>query len=723
MARTLIGQLILRMQQNVTAEARKVEQALGGIESKARALGNMPWGARMQRQLELLKVSPQEAAAVRRSWDNLMTSIQNAGLSGKNKRSAIADWRTSTVAHFADVRNAMAQTEARARKFAGRLSDYMKPLMVAGGFYTAAYGGGLLVRGGLTAGSEREREIFRQDMAGIPLNEQAAIQAKAAELSQRYRSVDATQIMELARTARNTMGTTERGLEILEQMVAGYVATQSAKGVDAAPQEIGRLIRGLDNLGFNAGGEIGIEHMQQIIAGAVRAVQIEGYELDMGTYFDFARRAKIAGPALSADFMTSVAPALMQDMTAHGAGTAIASGYQALVTGSSAVASKVNLAEQRRLGLRSGEGGPQGFGGLVDAGLYGQNPYQWIKEHLVPALERDGVNMADETAVSQAVAKISRNTMATGLWTRMITQQDQIDRNMELYSQAMGPEAGAIASERDPFVAYEGFLSSMSNLSGAIAEHMDIIVPGLNSMTDMLNGLANAVKENPLLAAGGVAAAGAGAFAIGSVAWSWISAGPSLQTAATMLQAAATSLQGGGLTDLGNGGKGKGNWLQNLLGLGATVAVAAGPGVLSELTSGSPSSVEDFDAQVAEQGRIKAQMWDWINSLTSNPGPADPSPYEQFRGQGASWGLNPDATSVDTSGISAVGTEADVAAAKLGALSTTLRPMVDVNPITRLIALLERAVALQRQLGSGPASGGNLSSRVTAAYPDYGVAP
>jgi hypothetical protein len=65
--------------------------------------------------------------------------------------------------------------------------------------------------------------------------------------------------------------------------VKSLVALQLSKGVDAAPGELSELLRGIDNAGKNVGGPMGIKQAQEIIAGLIRASQIEGRELDIGS--------------------------------------------------------------------------------------------------------------------------------------------------------------------------------------------------------------------------------------------------------------------------------------------------------------------------------------------------------------------------------------------------------------------------------------------------------
>lgn len=734
MARTLVGILQILLKQDVTQKAPAINRAIQSIESQANRLGTAKWGAAFERQLDRLKVTAAERAAIAGSYDRLARDIN-----GKINRADLTAWRHGTLAHLTEVRAGLAQTAKQAKMMhsaiAGaktRMGDLAKPALVALGAYTGWYAAGVAMREGFNASGERQREFFRQDMAGIPAAEQASIAAKAQALTLKYPSVGMTEVMEMARTARNTMGTTQDGLTILEDMVRGLVTLQSSQGVEAGSEAMLRLIRGLDNMGLNSGGEIGIASMREVMAGAIRAAQIEGGEIDVGQYFDFARRAKVAGPALSNEFLATTVAALMQDMTAQGAGTAIASAYQSLVVGSSAVASKVNLKEQRRLGLREGEGGPQGMGNLVDSSMYGQNPYQWVKKHLIPALAADGVDMGDEVAVTQAVAKISRNTMATGLLTRLVTQSPQIERLIGMYSLAMGPEAADQARTEDPFVAVKGLTTSLQNLAAALGEHvMPVIVPALNSLADGINMIGAATRDasGAELGIASLAAivGGIGAFKVGSAAFGGLvaltTAGPSLQTAATMLQGAATSLNGGTAADMvgEGGGKGNKNWLAGLAAWGASVAVAAGPGLLSEMTSGSPGSVPEYNAQVANQSHIKAEMWDKINSVGGlfSPAPTAPAaPLDTTNGiPGLAGMLAPQA-------LANMGVEANKANDAVQALNGTVAPKVDSESLRAALDLANQLKAALQGIGTLiSSSSSNVRSEINGTYADYGVAP
>lgn len=565
MAKTLIGQLVLRLRTEGLSEANKVERAMRNVEAAARKLASAPaptWGIGFQRQLDKLKLTNQQIAGVQRSWAAMHDSMRTKGLSSALRVGETANWKNATVMHFAAVRdehsNAMKAMEDRARTHGRIMRGFARSMLVAAGAYTGVYGAGMVGRQGVIASATEERERFRADMAGIPENEQERLFDESLRLSAKYRAASFPEIAEMARNARATMGTTDRAIEILETLTQGLVTLKSTKGPDAAAHELSRLVRGIDNLGKNAEGDIGIEDTKALIEGLVRASQIEGRELDVGTLFDFARRAKVAGPALDTEFLANVAPAIMQDMTAHGAGTALAMAFKSFILGDRSIAGKRYMAAQSDMGLRSGltlnsRGNIENTGEIVDADLMGRNPYDWVKTYLIPALEKRGVDTNDDNAIAQAVGKLSGNTNATGLLTRMVQQREQIDRLLGAYSNTMGLDAAEKASTRDPFVAWEGFKSSLENLSGAMGG-MPAITSGLNTLADLVNNLQQRIRDgDPLVSnaatVAGVGAAGGSAYLLVRGVHGLITAGTNLNAAAANLNVAAARLGGSAAVD------------------------------------------------------------------------------------------------------------------------------------------------------------------------------
>ncbi|PWJ79787.1 hypothetical protein C7441_11464 [Pseudaminobacter salicylatoxidans] len=727
MARTFIGQLVLRLQTQGLTEAKKVEGAMRSIEGAAKRLSLAPWGAGFQRQLDKLGLNARELNDVRRSWANLERDLVSRNLGAALKKSEIGAWRTATVGHFAAVRSSMRETERTANRIGQSIRTALHPAYVMLGGYTGVYIAGRLGREGIAASAERQREYFRQRMGDIPEAEREAIFARSERLSLRYPSVNITDVMEMARTARNTMGTTERGLAILEEMTRGLVALQTAKGIDAAPGEMSRLLRGIDNLGQNANGETGIQAVKDIINGLVKAAQIEGVELDSGELFDVARRSKIAGPSLSTEFIMTTAPAFMQDMTSHGFGTALSSAYKAFVVGAKDVAGKVYIAEQKRIGIRAGEGQGQ----LVDGDLFGTNPYAWVKKYLIPALQKDGVDIANDTAVAKAVSGLSGNTNATGLLTRMITQQDQVDRLVSLYNRAMGTSAADEAKDNDPFVAWKGFTQSLENLSASLGEHvMPVIVPSLNRLSGSVSSFAQLVQQaDPRVMSGAAAVGGAaaiyGTWKVSTAIWGLATAGTNLNAAAASLEAAALSLRGGGATPGSGTASGTGTgfvagalaWLRGL-------AVAGAPGFVSTTLSDTPGNT--FEEQVANQRKARAALqrglgigdkpaFSWSRLLFGDAADPDFNLRDHMR-------INKGGGALDTSAIKA---QAEQAGTEIkDALSVTATPKVDPSSIDSAIEKAQRLLSVLREAGSAAASANSgVDAQLRRGFADYGVAP
>lgn len=723
MARTFIGELILKLKDQMTGEAKaaaeKLDTSIGKIEKTAARLNNVKWGGRFEDQLQKLGAGANDIEKLRAAYNRMITDMNGKGLSKSDMAAQVANFKIAALSEFGQIRHAWATNakamEARTRMMATRFQNMMKPILVAMGGYTGVYMAGVVGREGVTASSEWEREKWRQKTANIPEGEKDQIIAAAEKLGAKYPSAGITNIAEMARTARTMMGTTERGLAVLPDLVRGLVALQSAKNPQTATDQLNNLLRGIDNAGQNKGGDIGIAATKDIIAGMIRAAQMENGDIDVGKFFQFARRGKIAVPGLSTEFLANIQPALSQDMTPEGFGTALSSAYQAFVIGSNAVASRKNIARQKEIGIRDDNG-------LVDSELFGTNPYQWVKKNLIPALQKQGVDMENETQVAQEVAQLTRNTNASGLLTRMITQAQQIDRLVEQYKSAMGPESAEESRFNDPFVAYKGFIESLRNLAAAVGEDtMPTIVAGLNGMADAINRFQQMYRDgDPLAKAGLVGAAGLaglGTWKIMGAIWGLITAGTNLNAAALSLEAAAASLAGGGaLGDLTDK-PGKKGWMSRLgnlvpwlgalgarVGLPATAAYAGYSALDSVPHDGMASALKHNPNLMAEMD-VYRRLYGGV----------------QFEGgmHRAGLGAGPKAD------YKASVNEAKDAGREIqSALSVQATPQINLAQLQQAIAMANQFVGILRQAGAAiGAAHASVAREMNRNFADHGVNP
>jgi hypothetical protein len=746
MAQTLIGRLILRMQAQGLAEGKKLTGVMADIERKARSMnagGLASWGVAFQNNLNRLKAAPSELEAVRKSWLALNQSMDARKLSSALRAGEISTWKNQTLQHFTDLRNGHAQQmaliESRSKRWAKNMQDTVKPVLVMLGGYTAFYMAGVMGREGATASSERRREIFRQSMAGISEADQEALFARSEALGQQYPSVPITAVMEMSRAAYATMGDAERANAVLESMTRALVTMQSASGPDAAASLLRQFVRAMDNLGVNETGQLGIDQITSLIDASVKWTQLDP-DFDIGDFWGFARRSKVAGPALSMDFLAR-APGYMQDQGSDTTGNMLAMAFRAFVLEAvGSAGGKKYLEERDRLGIRDGDG-------LVDKLLFGSDPDKWVLEHLVPALARDGVDLDNNTAVATAVGKLTGNTTASGFMTKVITQREQYARLLANQERAMGLDAAERARHEDPFVGWTAFKKSLENLSAALVP-IDKINAGLNALADGINRLASAGKDDPLGTALGIGAAGYGTYRAGKFAMGKLVDPFGLRTSAVALDGSAAALTRaaialGGAGVAGGGGKiGRGGWLASILAMsGGKITFAAALAYLTDrlaqanrdaigagwfAKSGSTGGPARLSARSAEDASMASWLrysasGDFADDLHNKGGPAHFDMRSFLFGKGAGEGFN----FREHMGVKLRADTEAVAQELESTLSVNATPTVDTSHIDTAINKAQQLLNLLRAAGEAAvAAKSNVGSEMRRGFSDsFGVAP
>ena len=719
MARTFIGELVLKLRDEMSGKAKtaaaSLDTSVDRIQRAARQLNKTTWGGQFEERLRKLGTSAGDIDKLRVAWDSLHTSMTSRNLSKAMQTMEKSNFKTAAISHFAEIASRADEADKAVGKFHSRWKTVVADIAAYGGVSALVYGGINALRGGINANAEYQRELWRQEGANLSTTDRTRIASRADMLTTQYPSAGIVDVLEMARAARNMMGTTERGLAILPDLVKGLVALQSAKGVDAAPEELSRLLRAIDNAGKNSEGDLGIKDTREIIAGLIRAAQIEGNELNVGDMWTFMRRAKIAGPGFSTEFLANIAPALIQDMTSPSAGTALSSAFQAFVIGSNAVASKKNIAEQRRIGIRKN-------GKLVNSQLMGENPYEWAKQVLLPALEKDGVDINNDTALAEAIGQLSRNTPATSMLIKMLQQREQIDKTIGLYRNAMGLDAADQAMAKDPFVAWKGFVESWRELATAI-QGMPEAVGILNSLTSGLQSFATALRNNDGGAQALLAGAGLGgligAYKMATMVYGLITAGTNLNAAAVSLELAAAKLAGGSVADVAGTKKGPG-FLAGVLGfLGTAGAITA-----AGLTSGDDPHNTYSNASAEERQRMRDRARRAASGQSDLEHNAMEAGSLRRLMESVTTPYNP-----NTPGLSGLFDQPVSEAKNAGqeiesALSVQATPIVNVAQLERAVALAKELKGVLSTVGTAVSSA---TSQVTNAmnrnFADHGVKP
>lgn len=338
MARTFIGELVLRLKDEMSGKAKtaasNLDTSVDKIQRAARRMSQTTWGGQFEERLRKLGTSSGDIDKLRVAWESLHTSMSSRNLSKAMQAMEKSNFKTAALTHFSEIATRAGEADTKVRGLTASLREIGK-YAVAG---SLVYGGVNTAREGILASAEMMRERDRWNQANIPDSERDAAIAEADRLTTQYPSAGLLNMVELARKARAMMGDNERGRAILPDLAKAFVALQSAKGTDAAVQELEGFLKGADVAGLNAPGQKGIESIRQVIAGWVRAAQVEGRDLDTGKFLEFSRYGKIAVTSLSDRFLAGVLPAIVKDYGPSQFGNALNMAYKSFVIGSNSVA-------------------------------------------------------------------------------------------------------------------------------------------------------------------------------------------------------------------------------------------------------------------------------------------------------------------------------------------------------------------------------------------------
>lgn len=485
--------------------AKGVQNLANALDKVAAAKKNLqaPFkGLDLAREFGDLKLTRRELQLITKDFEALRGAMR--GMKASDALGTFSLWKSRTIADLRDMRREMQATDrARDRMFRGWRGG-ARFAAGAAGFGGVAYSVGRGVRGGARAAAGNEREGARDYLAGLTSADSARIKGRSLSLSGQYPSVDAQTMHESLRDAAMSMRSVEKAFEIGDVMARGLVVLQSLKGKDQAIEESRKFFKALDTMGKN----INPDEVKALYDGYVKAIGVEGADMNMGDLLLAMRRSKSAGPGLSNRFLMTSAPGLMQDMGADRFGTALGSTV-AQVIGDRAT--KKAKAQQTAYGLRKG-------GKFLDARKLQQDPDLYAWENLIPALQKKKINPDDVTGVTKAMNEIFSNQLVSDIFTKLITQREQYQGKATQVDKAPGIAGAQALPGKDPWVALEGTMAQLRNHASVLAEGaLPRVVDLLNSFNGVLASINETLANNPKLkeqagtaagVAGGVAGTG-----------------------------------------------------------------------------------------------------------------------------------------------------------------------------------------------------------------------
>lgn len=691
MARTLVGQLILRLRSEGLGEANKIISTLNDVEKAARRMGAggvRSWGVGFQKQIDALKLSAKEMKEVERSWLALHDSFKQRNLAGVFKGAEVSHWKTQTISTLAQTRAAIDRhfkaVEARASGHAGRMRDILKIGLVSMGAYTAPYFGGMLVGQGLRAASEERRVMAEAKFAGLSPEERGKIDTRANDLSGRYR-LEKSRVYEIMKEASLSMPSTDSALSVSEEMARAYVVLSNFIGPEGALSGLRNFNKAMDNIE-----KVTPEEYRFGLENYMKAQQVVGRDMDPEAFAQAIKYARTGGKVFGDDFLFKWLPMIIAESGGSDAGTQLRAGFDQFIVGR---ASKQALNKQKALGIR-GEDGK-----LIGQDAFTQNPITWVYDYLLPALQKKGVDTKDETELARVVGELTNNRLSSDLVMRALLSFEQYRRLVEeRLPNAAGLDAADEVQKLNPFAAWEGFKASLENLSAALLP-MDQISAGLNGLADGINAIAAAARDNPLLVAGlmgggGLAAYGGGKIVAGKLAdiFGLKASALALDGSAAALTRAAIALGGAGVAEgaVPDGKKSGGAGLLGLLGKASPWLAMA---LLSGDTVKADAKYQPTDADIDEWTRIKG--YDRPQGGPRGRGRIDSG----MAARNASLDAFLDTTSLDAAAAKAQQTGQQIESA----LNVTATPQVNTSTIDTALAKARELLAILRQVGPAAA--------------------
>ncbi len=321
MAKTYIGNLVLQLQENVSAGAKKAAGALKGLDAAARNIGKggggaerlktsvdslnaalhktgaAPWGAKLQQQFERLGATSKDLDKLRTSWAAL--NLQMQGVGGRMRHNALAEWRVQTLSSLAAVKAKMRETETAAHQMQRAIANGLKPMGYAAGLGGGIYGGSRVISNAAKASATYEDLKLALDQKNWGAEAKGKILAEADRLAARWGQSRATALETLMDAAISS----DKPLDALKKSETygrSLVLENLYSGPDQAADGVRNLDKARDSLGIEKP-----EDVKRFFDNYYRAKSILGKDLNTDQYRQAVQMARTAGKAADMEFLAT----------------------------------------------------------------------------------------------------------------------------------------------------------------------------------------------------------------------------------------------------------------------------------------------------------------------------------------------------------------------------------------------------------------------------------
>ena len=389
----------------------------------------------------------------------------------------------------------------------------------AAGVALAGLGLGHGISHALGAGADYNKEIVALRNAGRTAQEVAEGVAKANATVLKLPTTTLTENLKLLNETTGAFGDYHHALENLEfsSKLVSVMHSSFGDKIGDGGEAMNKLVRAFEIRGTASNPEV----FQQEVGKLFQAFQFTRGNVNPSEMLAFAQNANPAIKNYNEEFLTRIAPSLIQEFGGDKAGTRAAAFSNAILgkTRDKRMASAwtdLGLLNKKDVLTNQKTGDIIGWnpGALKGTDLAMKNPMQWTEEVLIPAMQAHKINVDDQKAVTLELGKLFRNSEANRFANAITQARDRQRLHKDARLIGMVPtldkqyennmdhvKVGVTAVQH----AFENLFVSLTGPLLAPASH------ALFALATGIQAVAMTLQNHPMLGAGLGIAAGAAA--------------------------------------------------------------------------------------------------------------------------------------------------------------------------------------------------------------------
>lgn len=571
------------------AQAAALKGAKHGYEGGGGSVGNLVADqARLKAAIEGTNAQILRQEALIRAESRLTSGM---GEHGRREAARIAQDRYLTDGMSAPARRARARADAATadlrelheaetieRRRHMRRHGAVQAATIGAAGYVSAHSVGHGIGDTLKAGARYQHEVVALQNAGRTPEEMREIEHASHEAIKAVPTATFSENLKVINETTGAFGSLHHAIENLPFMQKSAAVLHASAG-DKIQDDAGALGNKLARF-FEMRGTAGnTEVFQKEAAEMVRAMVFTRGNFNPHEMVNFAQQAKSSLPLYSERFMSKIVPSLVTEYGGERAGTG-ANAFRNVIMGKAN--DKKQAEEWVKLGLldtnmaimKGGHAVSWKAGAVKDTNTALSDPLEWAEKTLIPALQKNGVDVEDKLELSKALGTLFRNSnsnmFAEALSQRLSRNRLHKDED-NMTKSATVDEAYKRNLSSDATEGVKALKASMESLMEATSgPAMETAAAGMTKLAGGISALALSAKDHPIAAMAGGGIAGAGALAGAGYLSYKLLTGFGLPASATALTASAAELSAAAAVLSGKGA------VSGALGNGTTAAAGAG---------------------------------------------------------------------------------------------------------------------------------------------------